>query len=115
LSIVYRLGIGIGSIAIYGQNHHLRNLNMRQLVQRKDGRPDMPPAAPVTTAFRLDASTIVDLLTGTADNAHAMDQPPSIGSVAPVISCAAGLHRNAAIAPTASRATNRPVGWRLAR
>src|SRR5437667_9794946 len=38
LSIVYRLGIGIESIAIYGQNHHLRNLNMRRLVQRKDDR-----------------------------------------------------------------------------
>src|SRR3954464_6973106 len=115
LSIVYRLDIGIGSIAIYGQNHHLRNPNMRRLVQRKDGRPGMPPAAPVTTAFRLDASTIVDLLSGTADDAHATDQPPSIGSVAPVISCAAGLHRNAAIAPTASSATTRPVGWRVAR
>src|SRR5256885_17043809 len=66
LSIVYRLGVGIGSIAIYGQNHHLRNLNMRRLVQRKDDRPGMPPAA-VTTASRLDASSIVDLLTGTAD------------------------------------------------
>src|SRR5215207_9877906 len=94
LSIVYRLNAGIGSIAIYRQNHHLHNL---------------------TTAFRLDASTIVDLLNGTADDAHAMDQPPSIGSVAPVISCAAGLHRKAAIAPTPSMATNRPVGCRLER
>ena len=38
LSIVYRLGTGIGSIAIYGQNHHLRNLNMRRLVQCKHDR-----------------------------------------------------------------------------
>src|SRR4029078_12247109 len=32
-SIVYRPDTGIGSIAIYGQNHHLRNLIMRRLVQ----------------------------------------------------------------------------------
>src|SRR6185503_7974527 len=38
LSIVYRLGTGIGSIAIYGQNHHLRNLNMRRLVQCEHDR-----------------------------------------------------------------------------
>src|SRR6266700_5803245 len=30
--------IGTGSIAIYGQNHHLRNLNMGWLVQRKQDR-----------------------------------------------------------------------------
>lgn len=47
--------------------------------------------------------------------AHAMDQPPSIGRVAPVMSCAASLHRKTAIAPTASMAINRPVGWRAAR
>ena len=47
--------------------------------------------------------------------AHAMDQPPSIGRVAPVMSCAAGLHRKTAIAPTPSMATNRPVGCRVAR
>src|SRR3954447_2782380 len=53
LSIVFRLpssamtpmapplpptAIGAGSIAIYGQNHHLRNLNMGWLVQRKHDR-----------------------------------------------------------------------------
>src|SRR5271154_4682066 len=36
LSIVYRLGSG--SVAIYGQDHHLRNLNMGRLVQRKHDR-----------------------------------------------------------------------------
>src|SRR5438477_3474631 len=38
LSIVYRLRIGTGSIAIYGQNQHLGNLNMGWLVQRKHDR-----------------------------------------------------------------------------
>src|SRR6185295_19643062 len=37
-SMVYRPDTGIGSIAIYGQNHHLRNLNMRRLVQCKNDR-----------------------------------------------------------------------------
>jgi hypothetical protein len=94
--MVYRLRVGSDSVAIYGQNQHLRNLNMGWLVQR-------------------NASVIRNLLPGLADNAHATDHPPSIGSVAPVMSCAAGLHRKAAIAPTASRATNRPVGCRVAR
>src|SRR5258705_11557345 len=38
LSIVYRLGVGSDSIAIYGQNHHLRNLNMGWLVQCEHDR-----------------------------------------------------------------------------
>ena len=37
--LLYRLGTGLGSIAIYGQNHHLGNLNMGWLVQREDDRP----------------------------------------------------------------------------
>src|SRR6185312_14351747 len=38
LSIVYRLGTSMGSIAIYGQNHHLGNLNMGRLVQGEHDR-----------------------------------------------------------------------------
>ena len=37
-----------------------------------------------------------------------MDQPPSIGSVAPVMSCPAGLHRKTAIAPTAFHGDKAP-------
>src|SRR5947208_11705740 len=97
LSIVYRLrcndSAGIAAAdryrhrfsSDYRQNHHLRNLNMGRLVQRK---------------------LIV--------SAHAADQPPSIGMVAPVMSCAAGLHRKAAVAPTFSIATKRRLGWREA-
>src|SRR4030081_1194770 len=39
LSMVYGLRVGSDSVAIYGQNQHLRNLNMGWLVQRKDDRP----------------------------------------------------------------------------
>ena len=91
----------MGSIAIYGQNHHLGNLNMgRPLRWVVWGMADLSSA---------------NLLDRTGDEAHAMDQPPSIGSVAPVMSCPAGLHRKTAIAPTASMAMKRRVGCRLAR
>jgi hypothetical protein len=39
-----------------------------------------------------------------------MAQPPSIGSIVPVISRAASLARNTTIAPTPSSAMNRRLG-----
>jgi hypothetical protein len=70
---------------------------------------------PVNHGVRPAVSSLGYLRRGQIACAYAMDQPPSIGRVAPVMSCAAGLHRKTVIAPTASMAINRPVGWRVAR